>query len=375
MAPSDMTTSAPAHSVPLSSSSWPLAFSVVTSAAAFYWLTRCFRSQPIDHSPKMSPDIVSSLFPDRPIRPLPKRRLRERLSPEVADAIKYPPSTHDPSPLFYYPPCTLNDEIGPPGVGSLSPGYRPEAGRSSAPRRSGAGFPDDGYDEESVVRSKVVARSPPEILTRASLRPSRPNQTRYGNPKSPHSATSSIDGYDSLENTNNKKKRKIPSAGDSSLSGTHALNDEISSLAISKANFGLKKDLNDEVTYSQTSTYSAANALITSAQGISGPGRGRMGRTRNGRSPLRTLPDGNNTWAGRAYKTAPAQVTPSGKFISILHEDVLSDSRVRCANSLSPGLQKASRWIGPAANGCTLHKRVLVGIGCRCCLPFQKPRP
>ena len=78
--------------------------------AAIYLLTRRSRWPTLDHSQIMSPDTVSSLFPERPIRPLPKRRLRERLSPEVADAIKYPASTLDNVPLFYYPPYTLKEE-------------------------------------------------------------------------------------------------------------------------------------------------------------------------------------------------------------------------------------------------------------------------
>ncbi|KAJ4263791.1 hypothetical protein NW762_005824 [Fusarium torreyae] len=182
----------------------------------------------------MSPDTVSSLFPDRPIRPLPRRRLREKLSPEVADTIKYPPSTHETTPLFYYPPYTIKDEGSPPGTGPTSPaqqGRRTEAGRNYTPRRNGVGLLD-GDEEDAALRSTLVTRSPPEILTRASQRSSKPDQTRP-NPQPPLSATSSVDGYDSFENTNNKKKRKIPSAGDATLNGTHGLNNEIGSLALS----------------------------------------------------------------------------------------------------------------------------------------------
>ncbi|WZH49121.1 hypothetical protein QYS62_010313 [Fusarium acuminatum] len=213
------------------------ALAVTTSLGVLlliYLLTRNVLSSHVGHSPNMSPDTVSSLFPDRPIRPLPKRRLREKLSPDVADTIKYPPSTHETAPLFYYPPYTLKDEASPPRAGSTGPALpnrRTEVGRNYTPRRTGAGLLD-GDDEEAVLRSTLVTRSPPEILTRNTQQASKQDQARP-NPQPPLSATSSLDGYDLFENTNNKKKRKIPSAGDATLNGTHGLHHEIGSLAIS----------------------------------------------------------------------------------------------------------------------------------------------
>ncbi|KAG5664695.1 hypothetical protein KAF25_008429 [Fusarium avenaceum] len=260
------------------------------------------------HSPNMSPDTVSSLFPDRPIRPLPKRRLREKLSPDVADTIKYPPSTHETAPLFCYPSYTLKDEASPPRAGSTGPtlpNRRTEVGRNYTPRRTGAGLLD-GEDEEAVLRSTLVTRSPPEILTRSTQQASKQDQARP-NPQPPLSATSSLDGYDLFENTNNKKKRKIPSAGDATLNGTHGLHHEIGSLAISAGTgHSPTSELHNDRAYSHSGTYPSAGTLTTS-QGISGPGRGRLGRARNGRSPLRALPDGNNSWVGRASKVVSSQ--------------------------------------------------------------------
>ncbi|CAM1501716.1 Fc.00g037000.m01.CDS01 [Cosmosporella sp. VM-42] len=278
-------------------------------ALSFCGLTRRNRYSETDDSPIMSPHTVSSLFPDRPIRPLPKRRLRERLSPEVADSIKYPPSTHDTAPLFYYPPYTLKDEGSPPSAESTGPvdqARRSEPGRNYTPRRNGIGA-SDTYEEETALRSTLVTRSPPEILARAGRRPSRADQSRHSNPQAPPSTTSSIDGYDSFENTNNKKKRKIPSAGDSNLNGTHVLNTEIGSLSISARGHSPGTELNGDRSYPHSAGYSGSASFMSSNQGISGPGRGRLGRSRNARSPLRALPDGSNTWAGRASKTAPPQ--------------------------------------------------------------------
>ncbi|KAF4463748.1 hypothetical protein FALBO_9418 [Fusarium albosuccineum] len=300
----------PTINLPVPMSPLAIVTTTLLGAVAIYLLTRNTRSPRADHSSNMSPDTVSSLFPDRPIRPLPKRRLREKLSPEVADSIKYPPSTHDNAPLFYYPPYTLKDEGSPPRTGSTSlveQGRRMEIGRNYTPRRNGVGLPD-GDEEETSPRSTLVTRSPPEILTRPARRPSRPDQARHPNPQPPPSTTSSVDGYDSFENTNNKKKRKIPSAGDPTLNGTHALNNDIGSLAIS-SNTGNTpvNELHTDRSYTHTGTYPSPGTFATSNQGISGPGRGRLGRSRNGRSPLRALPDGNNTWAGRASKAAPPQ--------------------------------------------------------------------
>lgn len=282
---------------------------------SIYLLTRNVSSSRVGHSLNMSPDTVSSLFPDRPIRPLPKRRLREKLSPDVADTIKYPPSTHETTPLFYYPSYSLKDEASPPRAGSTGPtlpNRRTEVGRNYTPRRTGAGLLD-GEDEEAVLRSTLVTRSPPEILTRSTQQASKQDQARP-NPQPPLSATSSLDGYDLFENTNNKKKRKIPSAGDATLNGTHGLHHEIGSLAISAGTgHSPTSELHNDRAYSHSGTYPSAGTLTTS-QGISGPGRGRLGRARNGRSPLRALPDGNNSWVGRAS----SQWASSGKFITSL---------------------------------------------------------
>ncbi|KAI5464531.1 hypothetical protein BGZ63DRAFT_154584 [Mariannaea sp. PMI_226] len=270
----------------------------------FLLLTRHSRCWLTDPSPTMSPDTVSSTLPRRPIRPLPKRRLRDRLSPEVADTLKCPTSTHQHAPLFYYPPYTAIDETSSSTTGPTSPASqtrRNELGRNYTPRRNALRLSDG--EEEPVSRSTLVTRSPPEILIRANRRSSRPNQARHVTAQPPVSATFSVDAYD-LENTNNKKKRKIPSPSDLLLSGTHALNHEISSLAISSRAQSPGNEGSGESPQSQAAN-SAPGTPTTSNQGMSGPGRGRLGRPRNGRSPLRALSDGNNSWTLRTSKVNP----------------------------------------------------------------------
>lgn len=284
------------------------------SILAIYWLTRRHRLRFTVHSPRMSPDTVSSLFPDRPIRPLPKRRLRETLSPELADSIKYPASAHDNTPLFFYPPYTLKDEPSSASIGSTSPvdhSRRNEPGPNYIPQRNGVRS-SQGEEDSSISRSTLVTRSPPDILTRSSRRASRLDQPRSTDPQPPPSAASSVDGYDSFENTNNKKKRKIPSAGDTALSSSHALNGDISSLAVSGGAHSPVNDGSGDRSYSSSSAYTGTGPFISNSQGISGSGRGRLGRSRNGRSPLRALPDGNNTWSGRNVKAGAPQWAQPG---------------------------------------------------------------
>ena len=277
---------------------------------AIVLLTKRSRWRAIDHGPMMSPDTVSSLFPDRPIRPLPKRRLRERLSPEVANSIKYPPSTLDSIPLFYYPPYTLKEE--PPGYPNGERtglfGLAQRAGPPFFPDVRNAARPAAGDDDEGGLRNTLATTSPQDASDRAACTPSRPDQPRSAEPQPPPSATSSVDGYESFEN-NNKKKRKIPSAGDSVLNGTHSLNGEIGSLAISTSPHSPTHDASDRLHGS--AAYSATAPYASNSQGFSGSGRGRLGRSRNGRSPLRALADGNGTWPGRPPKVGASQ-WPSG---------------------------------------------------------------
>ncbi|KAI0395557.1 hypothetical protein F5Y17DRAFT_422763 [Xylariaceae sp. FL0594] len=250
----------------------------------------------------MPSEPSSSLYPDRPIRPLPKRRLRERLSPDVANSITYPPAPQTSTPLFVYPYSWKDDAslVGPVLAGA--------SGRENVPRHAGdVGFRRNGLvagqrDEEALLDQARRALGPRGFQEPAELSlrvPSRASNTRQPNPQPPPSTASSMDGYDSFENTNNKKKRKIPITGEAILNGAHILNDP--------ATFGLPspssngEDDNGEHTPTSTAYYQSGGPL-SNGQGISGPGRGRYGRVRNGRSPLRTLSDSNGNWTGRNMK-------------------------------------------------------------------------
>nr|RBQ94776.1 hypothetical protein FVER53263_02187 [Fusarium verticillioides] len=283
-------------------SNFAIIVAILLIVLVIYVLTRDVRSR-AGHNLNMSPDTVSSMFPGRPIRPLPKRRLREKLSPGTVETMAYPPSTQETTPLFYYPPYNFRKHTSP-----SQQTRRAEEGCNYTPRRNGLALPD-GEDEEPALRSTLVTRTPPEILTRGTQRSSKPD---IPDPQPPLSAASSVDGYDVFENANNKKKRKIPSAGELSVNGTQGSNNEI---AISAGTGHPPTDESHNgrahshsVSHPTTGTFSSNN------EGISGPGRGRLGRLRNGRSPLRALSDGNsNAWAGRGSKATTSQWTTGEK--------------------------------------------------------------
>ncbi|XXH02719.1 hypothetical protein Hte_009104 [Hypoxylon texense] len=248
----------------------------------------------------MSPESSSPLFPDRPIRPLPKRRLRERLSPDVADSIQYPPAPQTATPLFGYPYSSKEDLAGlgpdPPNVAHRE--NPAELGQEASLRRNGLGAEQDEHAQLGQARRAFVPRplhDPPGHAIRVPLRQS---QGRQANPQPPPSTTSSVDGYESFENSNNKKKRKIPTAGETILNGTHVLND-LGALGGSSGT-AAGDDGSLEASGATSATYYQPGGPTTNGQGISGPGRGRYGRVRNGRSPLRVLSDPNSIWGSRA---------------------------------------------------------------------------
>lgn len=102
-------------------------------------------------------------------------------------------------------------------------------------------------------------------------------------PPAPHSTTSSADGYESFENTNNKKKRKIPISG----APGSGMNFDGSSMALVPQSMDGSMSQENAMPYhgSPSGAYSAASGI-----GISGAGRGRNGKMNvrliNERRPL-----------------------------------------------------------------------------------------
>ncbi|OAA62437.1 hypothetical protein SPI_03977 [Niveomyces insectorum RCEF 264] len=271
----------------------------------------------------MSPETISSVFPERLIHPLPKRRLRERLSPDVADSIKFPPAHIPGTPLFYYP-YNLKDEIaaaertgalgraGAAAAAAAAAAASPPAPMVASTAATAAGATAtvhntratpraraDRDDDESVGFSRVV-----RLVSRSARSPQLLNPSPSESHQTVPSTASSVDGYDSFENTNNKKKRKVPTAGDTPHSGSYT------SVDLRSATSGSSSTNNthdDSLAGSPPSTtYSGPASFVSESPGISGPGRGRYGRSRNGRTPLHPLSDANSNWAGRHGKMRPS---------------------------------------------------------------------
>lgn len=311
------------HLLSILASKHSLTFMALFLAPSAVWLTLSRLGPSVgtaSNTKNMSPESVSSLFPDRPIRPLPKRRLRERLSPDVADTIKYPPAPSNNAPLFFYP-YNLKAETNASNEASNVVGREntAELAQETGARRNGlgGGGRSSDYGGEGVVsqasRRGLVSRPPYDSSGHVIRTPPRHSPDRHVIPQPPPSTASSADGYDSFENTNNKKKRKIPTAGESMLSGFHVVSDS-SILGVPSPPTTGDEGSGDQATAIHTPYYQSVNGLAN-GQGISGPGRGRYGRHRNGRSPLRTLPDPSTLWAKNPKLKAGGQypVSPAGE--------------------------------------------------------------
>lgn len=278
----------------------------------FQWLTRVVRLfRYIEPARKMSPETASPVYPDRLIHPLPKRRLRERLSSDAADSIQYPPDQTPGAPLFYYPYSLKQDAAlaeRPIFVGQAkasTPAARPTATASSTPTP-----PATATASTSVATSPNIKQVP--AAGRAAHIPSRPRRSSGENEASPSSrtiravnrsarssqsshvppaqgywtlppSTLSADGFDSFEYTSNTKKRKIPSAGDMSHTGSYSS----TSLRSTGSETSTTNSSYDSLAGSPPSPADAKPASFAAPPvGISGPGRGRYGRAQ--RYPVTT---------------------------------------------------------------------------------------
>ena len=261
---------------------------------------------------------------ERRIHPLPKRSLRDRLTPEAAESIEYPPAPSISTSLF---PSLYSIRDDEPDQSSTTPRERDAEATPRQSRRNGSvtergghttasrqGIPDrgngqldDGVSDSSNLKGHQSPRTEQE--------------ERSANSQATLSAASAVDGYDSFENTNNKKKRKIPTAGDAALGGVHVGID---------AGFGTTSiqtsEGHGEATSSTSASQYGSGGYMSGLQNVPGPGRGRYGKPRNGRSPLRPLSDSNTNWLGRGGKMrAVPWISNSGKSGNIYNGHLLHD--------------------------------------------------
>lgn len=211
------------------------------------------------------------MYPDRLIRPLPKRPLRSRLSTDAADTILFPP-TPPASQIFYGVSGELEEAVNDSKV-YVQQTIETDRPELTPETESHHGFETaaelDSGDEDGPV---VVRRS---AGFRGSLSPSSGTHSsgvvgKEGSQKS----GAGPDGYDAFENTNNKKKRKIPTPGN--MGGHHSsLSPEFASIDLASANTSAAAgDGMSTGTY-----YGNGNPASPLGSGISGSGRGRLGRS------------------------------------------------------------------------------------------------
>ena len=255
-------------------------------------------------SPGRSPDQASSVYPDRAIRPLPRSRLRSKLSPEQVSSLVFPPSPPPISPTLSFSvqetgtpaqqprltngdvhhdhhhhdqdhdhehdhdheehdhdhhhhhhtvhhdhcTCDHDGDSGDDEVEFDHPDYR----YATAPMPNGGGLKPDSLQRRLVEASRAANKPPP-----------------------PGSTGSSGDGYESFANTSNKKKRKIPLSSASSMHQSQ-LSAELANMGISSS----RVEADEEAVHAtQQQHYDPhASPSAGSGTGISGAGRGRYGR-------------------------------------------------------------------------------------------------
>lgn len=259
-----------------------------------WWLTRTFAqtegyaySRSSSFSIARSPDTASPIYPERAIRPLPNRRLKSRLSPEQQSTITYPP---DPPPIS--PALSFNvQENGSRGMSNGDHDHRhhhheaiPVHDHCTCEHEHGESgdeevqFDHPDYRYAMPGSSGMNGKLPLDSVQRRLVEASRNGKMPMG----PGSVSSSADGYESFENTSNKKKRKIPLSSASSMHQS-SLSAEMASMGISQTD-GAGDDPGSSVRHQ----YAGAAATSPSGTGISGAGRGRYGRqsVRDVRRPL-----------------------------------------------------------------------------------------
>lgn len=166
---------------------------------------------------------------------------------------------------------------------------------------------DSGDDSLSHVRHSTPYRSSPH-----SPRSSR--ASRYGT----KNTGSGPDGYEAFENTNNKKKRKIPTSGSLSLHHSTLTND-LAHLGINGGKNGASDD----------PYYASAHSGGASGLGVQGAGRGRNSRKLPGRNPLSVSVNGTNARTGSSKYDQNMSTNAKGKSRSATSGSIGTDKNSR----------------------------------------------
>ncbi|KAF2113957.1 hypothetical protein BDV96DRAFT_600707 [Lophiotrema nucula] len=302
---------------------------------------------------RSSPDTSSSMYPERPIRPLPKRRLRARLSPEQAESIVFPPAPQSTVPLFQFPyPNSERVQV-----------RRGETDHHAC--HCGHNHSEVESEEEEDERAGLPSSPSYHYARNGTGKATTAGASAY---RKPGSTASSADGYESFENTNNKKKRKIPNMGSMSTHHTN-LAAEMASMGISQAHeTAVHEDGDGPGRYYGSAPSTPQHA--TPGTGISGAGRGRFGRPVSGRSERRVLGVSNNLGNAKASSKRPpdqagiistaianaqsAPPPPGNENVSLLQQEA---SKTNSAQqfTFTCGSDSASKMAWPGGQGNTQY--------------------
>lgn len=254
--------------------------------------------------------MQSSVFPDRLIRPLPRRSLRSRLSEEAADAIPFPPNP----PSSSFPAYNHYGEHGEyvndsKVIVQQDDDYCDHDHDDDLHHHHHHHYhehdPEDHHHhyhqhqvDDDLESLDDEDRNPAAVRRTMGYRqsPASPRAARSSRHTTSKASYSGSDGYDAFENTNNKKKRKIPT---SSTIGLHQ-----SSLSAELAHLGLNGSRTDLSVAQEDGAadvqYQAPGSQ--SATMLSGIGRARHvkdpGRRISGRNPLGVSTSNSNVRPG-----------------------------------------------------------------------------
>ncbi|KAJ5723872.1 hypothetical protein N7488_001907 [Penicillium malachiteum] len=277
-----------------------------------------------------APDTPSPVYPDRLIRPLPKRTLRSRLSTDAADTIHYPP-TPPASQIFYGIPGDSEEAVNESKV-YVQQTIESDRHELTPEAESHHGFETSVELESGDEDGPVVVRRSAGF--RGSLSPTSSTHAQ-GSAGTDGVLKSSAgpDGYDAFENTNNKKKRKIPTPGN--MSGHSTLSPEFANMGLATGNTTPAANGDGTGTY-----YGNGNPASPVGSGISGSGRGRLGRSStrssSGRNPLSA--NAQNAWmtAPRTPSRRDAMMSPPAPSGEPSDQGIISTAIANAATLSSP---------------------------------------
>ncbi|GAB1215762.1 hypothetical protein ATERTT37_004958 [Aspergillus terreus] len=157
-----------------------------------------------------------------------ERTLRSRLSSDAADTILYPPAP--PATQLFYGSCADNGDAVNESKVYVQQSEGPEQPLDADVHYEN-GVDLESGDEDGPV---VVRRSAGFRGSSLSPAPSSAPHLSNGDGSQAKSSAAGPDGYDAFENTNNKKKRKIPTPGN--LGGHHStLSPEFSTMGLANS--------------------------------------------------------------------------------------------------------------------------------------------